>query len=293
MAGGGAGDLIFHYFTQERWRLIRPVKERFPNVHITAIFACHTGSEYELAFLNPHINSFMIYRWYPPGDPKEHGWQTPLKTIDIKEFAEQHHINPEVQTGLFLSECEKQIVKKITDKPYIAIHPFAGLPHRGCKKHPNTGTYRCFPDYKYVAVAKILKDKGYRVVIVGKTNTSYDSLRANDEYLDLPFSPEIIDMTNEGSLRTNTYLCRNAIGFIGSHSSMLSAAWTNNVPSVFFYPAWEEGTYRSVREYGGDTGTWALDKPFHSYYEMKPEEFVDTLSPEEVANKLFENIGRK
>lgn len=293
MAGGGAGDLIYHYFMQPRWRLIKPVKEKFPNVTITAVYCCHTGSEYELGFIHPDIESSLIYKWYPPGHELEYKWKSMISSQPIEEFANKNNIAvSKEQTELYLSETEKKMVKDICSEPYIAVHPFAGLPHRGCKKHPHTGTYRCYPDYKYIETIKLLKDK-YKVIVIGRTNTSYDSLRANDEVLDLPQDDRIINMTNKGSLRTNVWIARNAVGFFGTHSAMLSAAWTNDVPSIFFYPAWEEGTYKSVRKYGGDTGTWAIDKPFHTYYEMKPEEFINDLKPEDVADKLLQNIEIK
>jgi ADP-heptose:LPS heptosyltransferase len=292
MAGGGAGDLIYCYFMGKEHRLIRPVKEKFKNIMITAVYACHVGSEYELGFLNPNIDSSLIYKWYPPGHLKENEWKQMVNGEDILSFARKNKITPDDYTELFLSEKEKKIFAEIATEPYIAVHPFAGLPHRGCKKHPYTGTYRCYPDYKYTETIKILSQK-YRIIVMGKTNTSYDTLRATEETLDVTGLSNVINMIDKGSLRMNTYLCRNAAGFLGTHSSMLSAAWTNDVPSVFFYPAWEEGAYKSVKNHGGTTGTWALDKSFHSYYEMKPEEFVNTLTPEEVANKLLENIKKK
>lgn len=292
MAGGGAGDLIFHYFTQENWKLIRPLKEKYPGVKVTAVYACHTGAEYELGFLNPYIDSSLIYKWHPPGHKKEQEWKEMISGIEIRDFCKNKNIRPDASVELFLSDKEKKIFNEISERPYIAIHPFAGLPHRGCKKHPHTNTYRCYPDYKYIETIKILA-KEYRVIVVGKTNSSYDTLRANDESLDLTGIDNVINMIDKGSLRINTEICRKAVGFIGSHSSMLAAAWTNDVPSVFFYPAWEEGIYKSVKEHGGTTGTWAIDRPYNSYYEKTPEGFVNDLSPQEVSAKIIENIRNK
>ena len=292
MAGGGAGDFIFHYFTNEKWKLIKPIKEKFPKINLTAVIACHTGSEYELTFLNPYINSHLIYKWYPPGHEKEKLWQESITGIDIKKFAEQKNISPSIEKPeLFLSDSEKNIIKDFKDQEYIAIHPFAGLPHRGCKIHPLTKKYECFPDYKYIETAEILANKGYKVIFIGNTNTSYDSLRANDESLNIPNHENIYNFINVGSFRLRVALAIGAKGFIGSHSSMLSAAWTHDVPSLFFYPGFDEhGNKRSVIENGGTTGTWALDRPYHSYWELSGEDFVNKLKPEEVINKLFENI---
>lgn len=295
MAGGGAGDFIYHYFMNEDWKLLKPIKEKFPETNITAIIACHTGSEYELSFLNPYINSHLIYKWYPPGHEKEKLWINSIKGIYIKEFADNHNIKPTNENSrLFISAAENKIIEQFEKEDYIVIHPFAGLPHRGCKKHPLTNKYECFPDYKYIETATILADKGYKVVFVGRTNTSYDSLRANDESLDIPEHKNIFNFINIGSLRTNVGLTIGATGFIGSHSSMLSAAWTHGIPSVFFYPRFDEyGKKRSVIDYGGTTGTWAIDKPYNSYWELSGEDFINKLSSKEVANKLIENIKIK
>ena len=294
MAGGGAGDFIYHHFMNTDWRLLKPIKEKFPNVHITMVTATHVGNEYELTYMNPHIDTHLIYKWYAPGDSREYLWKEPLAGISVLDFAKKHNIHPtSEQPELFLSEVEKDLLSPFKNEKYITIHPFAGLPHRGCKRHPLTGEYMCLPDYKYIETATVLADIGYKVIFIGRTNTSYDKLRANDESLDIPVHENIFNFINVGSLRTNVYLVRNSIGFIGTHSSMLSAAWTNYVPSVFFYPGYNEhGEKRSVIDHGGETGTWALDKPIHSYFELRSEEFL-SLKGTDIVNSLLKNISKK
>jgi ADP-heptose:LPS heptosyltransferase len=212
---------------------------------------------------------------------------------NLIDWADRNKIKEAQRHGLehkiWLTTQEQIIINDISSGKYVAIHPFAGLPHRGCLPHPYDGKYKCYPDYKYAESANLLAEAGYKVVFVGKT--SYDGveeLRGFEEKLDfkVPMHSNVISLVNKASLRLNTELVRRANGFMGSHSSMLSAAWTNEVPSVFFYPGWDEhGNRRSVREHGGTTGTWALEREYHNYFEhtgpgflrMNPREPVDLL----------------
>jgi hypothetical protein len=73
---------------------------------------------------------------------------------------------------------------------------------------------------------------------------------------------------------------------------MLSAAWTNQVPSIFFYPIdTPSGNKHDVLKHGGETGTWAIHQPQNFYYQLLSEE-SEKLDPHTVVQKILELINR-
>jgi hypothetical protein len=292
-AGGGAGDCIRNVIQDSGWRRINPLKQRFQHVNVIGIFTDHLGAGYELAYANPNVLACMVVHWHPPGHELEHVHLRTLDALHINTFCQQYSIEPEPQGAIYLTQREAEWVRLLIEKPYIVVHPFAGLPHRGCRPHPNGSGYRCYRDYQYVETIKVLQEQyDYRIIVLGKSNTSDDYLRAVPNDLELPDNPEIINLQDQASLRMSAWLAMNASGFLGTHSAMLSAAWCGDVPSLFFYPSWEEGEYHSVRDYGGQTGTFGLGKTWNTYHECTPEGFGD-LNPGTIADELVSNIQQK
>lgn len=296
-AGGGAGDFIFNYFTNKYWKALPEIKRLYPETTITCIAALHDSSSTELVTTNPHVDSIMIYPWYPPGHVKELAWKSLLSSRDLREFVDGHQIPAVADHRVYLTAREEEMLDAIRAVgPYVVMHPFAGLPHRGAFPHPYDGKYKCYPDYKYIESANLLAEKGYQVFFIGRSNNcGSDALRclvAEELVLPVGVNPNVRSLVNKLSIRMNVELVRNAQGFMGSHSSMLSAAWTNSVPSVFFYPAYDEhGNYRSVIDHGGTTGTWALGQPQNKYFELSSEAFLRLDSVEPV-NLLLSCMGR-
>ena len=292
-AGGGLGDFIFTYFKDSSWRKIKDLKAKTKSKLIASVVVHNPGCS-ELIYTNPYIDSILLYKWYRPGDPKEREWKSHLAAISLRESRldlEEHE--PEV----FLTEKESKFLNTAQEDKYVVIHPFAGLPHRGCLPHPYDGKYKCYPDYKYFQSANSLADQGYKVYFIGRTsNDGVAALRGFEEKLMFPkhhMHPNVISLVNKTSCRVNVELCRRANGFFGSHSSMLSAAWTADTPSLFFYPGEDEhGNRRSVIEHGGTTGTWALGKPIHDYFEMRSEEFLE-LDHRVPVERLFNLMEKK
>jgi len=263
-------------------------------VKTVACVICHSSSSRELIEFNPHIDAVLTHPWRLPGSEDERLWKDLIKGTNIKEFARDRGVKPGV-SNLYLSKADNELMSLVKGKKYIAIHPFAGLPHRGCLPHPKDGKYKCFPDYKYPEVVKLLNDRGYTVVIIGRSERGNFKIRQNEEYSEYLQSIEgdVHNLVDIASLRVNVGLARGADGFIGSHSSMLSAAWTNDVPSVFFYPGNDEhGNRRNVRKHGGETGTWNLDQPWNKYFELPSDKFLD-LKPSDVVGRLMEAIKAK
>ena len=281
--GGGAGDFIYQYFNSYAWRCLPSVLSNYSDAFVTAIIQTHHPSLAELVYLHPAITAVTTYKWYMPGDPKERWWKAGVVGEELGAWAQSINIKDGSRNGyehkIYLTVAEENLLKEIKAAgPYVIMHPFAGLPHRGAFKHPYDGKYKCYPDYKYLETATYLAERGYKVYFVGRTATDgVETLRSFPEDIVLPKDchPNIMSLVNKYSFRFNVEVVRRADGFIGSHSSMLSAAWTNDVPSIFFYPCYDEhGNKRSVLEHGGHVGTWALHKKHNKYFEMSAEDFL-------------------
>lgn len=284
-AGGGVGDFIYSYFKKKRWKLLEPIKEKFPDLYVVAVLTCHSSAAQELIAINPHIDMIVSQEWFPPGHKKEKMWQDLINSTDINDFAKENKIKPGM-SKMYLNNREKELLKDIKKNKYIVCHPFAGLPHRGAFPHPKDGKYKCYPEYAYKKTLEYFIEDGYKIVIVGRSEKNMKGIRNSKEKFNFE-NENVINLVDDASLRLATEVTRHANGFIGSHSSMLSAAWTNGVPSVFFYPSRDEhGNVRSIKKHGGETGTWAMDKPWTYGYEMTPEEYLH-LNPKDVYNKLI------
>ena len=280
-AGGGIGDAIYDYFMRDTWQFIVPVKQAKPDIEIIAVFLSHCSSCPELVQFHPMISSVLTYPWCPPGQPREHLWKSFFgpEVKHIKDYAGQNKIRPESNPVLYLSKAEEQQAKEILEKPITVIHPFAGSRLRSFLPD-NDGKNYCLPGQKCIEFCNRLANEGERVVVLGKSEV-LEFGRNHDERL-VGLDSKVIDLCNKTSARLSVHLTRNARAFFGTHSSMLVAAWTNDVPSLCFYPTRDRnGRVFSIEKNGGNTGTFALGKPFHDNFQMTPDEFwnlsVDTI----------------
>lgn len=293
-SGGGLGDVIYTYFIKKKWKFVETVRQQFPDITIVSLLTSHCSSAHELIELNPNIDAIIKCKWYPPKHAKEYYWKdfvSPGYAKNIEHFASEKGLAPADNIQLYLTPEEEKQAHNILIKPTIVLHPFAGLRYRSCLPSPKDGRYQSFPDYKYPELCQQLTSRGFQVVLLGKSEPR-PGPRHMHEILDINGS-NIINLCNKASTRLSVKLCRNANGFIGNHSSMLSAAWTSRVPSVFFYPKLDPfDKPLSVKKNGGETGTWALHKPWNGYYEMTGEQFKN-LKPSDVVDKLEKFITRR
>jgi ADP-heptose:LPS heptosyltransferase len=288
--GGGLGDAIYDYFIRDTWRMIEPLKRNCPEVELLVISLSHCSSTLDLVQFNPLVSARFSYPWNPPGNPREFLWKQMLspQVQEIKHFCNINKISPDNKAKLYLSKQEEELAKNILDKPIIVVHPFAGGRNRSFLKSSD-GRYHCLPEEKCVQICNRLSEEGNKVVVLGKSEV-LEFGRNYDETL-IGLSPEVINLSNKISARLSVYLTQNAIGFFGTHSSMLVAAWTADVPSLCFYPTLNElGKNHSIETNGGHTGTFALHKPIHQNYQMSAEGF-NNLSVDDIYNR-FNNVLR-
>lgn len=282
--GGGIGDAIYDYFIRDSWQMIIPLKRKMPEVEIIAVSLSHCSSTPELTQFNPMISAHFSYPWNPPSSPREHLWKEMFhpSVMDIRAFAGGKGIRPE-PSKLFLSNKEEEEAKTILEEPIIVVHPFAGGRNRSFLKSID-GRYHCLPEEKCVEICNRLSDEGHRIVVLGKSEVLEFGRNYTEKLKGL--NPKIIDLSDKTSARLAVHLTRNAKAFFGTHSSMLVAAWTADVPSLCFYPNMnEEGKHETIEHNGGHTGTFALGKPFHANYQTSAEGFKN-LEVDEIYNKF-------
>lgn len=291
-AGGGLGDVIHDYFRNDSWRLLAPVKKAFPNTIITAVFLSHCSAPPELVTFHPAITSTFIYPWFCPGDPKERAWKEILSkdVQNVKDFANANKISEREDPILYLSSAEQKTVDELLEKPPIVIHPFAGLRRRSFLLDTD-GKHHCITEKQCVDVCNTLASKGERVIIIGRSEILEGCRSYNEKLTGL--SSDVIDMCDKLSTRQSVYLARTAKAFLGTHSSMLVAAWTGKTPSVCFYPTMEEnGENNSIQRNGGHTGNFALNEPWNYAYQMNAEQF-SKLTVDEIIDKINFVLSKK
>ena len=289
--GGGLGDAIYDYFIRDTWGMIEPVKNKIPDCEVIIISLSHCSSTPELIQFHPYISAVLSYPWNPPGNPREHLWKEFLHKDfhEIKQFAGPRNISP-APVKLYLSKREEAEAAAILDKPIIVVHPFAGGRHRSFLKHSD-GIHHCLPENKCVEICNRLAEEGHRVVVIGKSEI-IEHGRNYEETLS-GLSPKVIDLSNKISARLAVHLTRSAKAFFGTHSSMLVAAWTADVPSLCFYPNMNAtGKNLSIEENGGHTGTFAMHKPIHINYQLSSEGFAN-LDTQEIYNRFIPLLEMK
>jgi ADP-heptose:LPS heptosyltransferase len=193
---------------------------------------------------------------------------------------------------MWLDPLERRIFDKLIGMGrYVVLAPYARQGERNCR--PFCGKTGCFAEEKYVPLAECLCKLGWHVIIIG----------AQENGFPLPEVAScagrcILNWVNNTSIRLAVEVIRNADGFIGPQSGPLAAAWSNKVPSVFFFPEgvhdrnWEILTGRFNGDWSWYTGVYCKDEPWVAWFMETPEGFAG-LAPETVAMKLEEVMKRR
>jgi ADP-heptose:LPS heptosyltransferase len=286
--GGGLGDTIYNYFCKKDWKSISSIKEIYPEIEIMAIFHSHCKEASSIACFNPFIDSTLSYRWYGKGNKKKFNWKQLLAKdiIPVKRFINKNKIEAK-RNKIYLSPTEQIQFNKLTQQPYIVLTPFAGSSRRTFLPllDPNR---HCLPQETFIELANE-QSKKIQVIILGQSKTINDH-HCNKGTTITGLDSGILNLINKASVRLTTELVRNAKAFVGTHSSQLVAAWTNNVPSVYFYPTLEEkGKSRTIEQDGGRAGTFKMHLPIHYGFERSAKGF-EKLTTKEISNKLNEVI---
>jgi len=214
--GGGLGDVFVTYFRGDNgWRLLQPLKEKFPHIKVSVLSATHNPQTAEFLKHNPYIDSFQEFGWVNDGRPiwseNANGHVSLAKHNKLAKILKAK--NPE----LYLGEEDREIVNEILSAgEYIFIHPFAGLKDR-----------QALPIEEYPSLIDSLIDKsGYNVVVIGGTHQRRNQKRSFDMPEEFDYErPGLFNLVNRTNARVAVKLSQNAHSFIGCWSAYACAHW--------------------------------------------------------------------
>lgn len=285
-SGGGLGDTIYNFFMKEDWRSIKNIKENYPQIELITIFHSHCKEAAELVTFNPFIDGILSYKWYNKNNPNKFNWKNLINNNikPVKEFIKKNKTKQE-NNSIFLNTHEQKIYEDLTKEPYVVVAPFAGSSERTILSKNNKKCH-CLPQETLLSLLDKISIE-HKVIIIGQSNTINE--HHNNRTDQLPYiNDKIIDLTNKTPLRVTIKLAQSATGFIGTHSSLLVAAWTKNIPSIYFYPTLKEkGLNNTILANGGEAGTFKYSLPIHFGYEKSAEEFKQLP-----VNKIYDKFKK-
>ena len=211
--GGGAGDMIKHYFWGHLgWQYIETIKEKYPEAKIKLFTMCCNMSSQNLFDNIKEIDEFQHLPWMGPSDPwKEKDKYTkgykPLnkvqKLLNITLKSRKPKNIPLTQ------EEENFIISKNLGNEYIAMHPFAG---DGIRRHLTLEQY-------FRLAKKLINETGHNIVILGGSSKRIIGKTSRNIKEEFPFKHEkIINLVNKTNLRTSIEITRRAKYFVGNNS---------------------------------------------------------------------------
>jgi ADP-heptose:LPS heptosyltransferase len=228
--GGGVGDIIKHYVQGTRgWGLLKPLKEKYPDVEIKAMLTCINPQAQELIKYHPSISLIEPYLWSHPArsplrrliEEKKGDYVSLLEATKMLEGLEP--TKPEV----YLNAEDQEVVSSIISQgKYIFIHPFSGEPWRAA-----------FSMEQYPAlIDRLIDDAGYNVVIVGG---SYKKNWVKSAFMKEEFSyerPGLFNLVNKTNVRQCVTLSRSSAGFVGTWSCHLCAILDTSIRTIVVFP---------------------------------------------------------
>jgi ADP-heptose:LPS heptosyltransferase len=216
------GDFYKRYFCHPTWQCIKDLKEKNPQVDISALLVSQTIPALDFVDHHPCINKVI--------KPRIH--LKDFRNKDIKQYVGDHvFLSPGLAKNfkleipsVYLSNTDMDFVDKITSKynKYICLHPFAGDVYGLDTRTP-------LKVEEYIPIIKALTKKGYAVLMFGKSwariKHGSKSTRLVKEIF--KWSHEgFVNLIDQTNARTAAELVKRSNGFVGTASSLMCAAWS-------------------------------------------------------------------
>ena len=268
LVGGGAGDVFQTYmseiggdmpsndpFTGSWFRRLASIKQHFPNIKICVVSVATNTAANDLFEHHPYIDEFHYFG-------SDYAWDLPALFMKVKQQLNAVYPNSIFALESFdreppkiylLEDDEEKISSIINLGPYIIMHPFGGHIKRWA-----------IDTEKYFEIAMLINKLGFNVVVVGKSvPRHYDKsgVVVNEEF---NFSSDgIINLVNNVNYRVALSLVEHSVGFIGSHSNIVLAAWYWNKQNVCIVPVIHELGQSIMDFFNSNNPTaWAANAPF-------------------------------
>lgn len=205
------------------FRRLESLKQKYPNISVKVKSTSH----------NP--TAADIFRHDPNIDIIESVDESPASWIDfidsdgyvfIGQVEWEYKLYEPKEPVIYLADNENKLLDNLDKlKPYILIHPFAGPIER-----------IVFPMGRYKGlINKIIDEMGVNVVVVGKHFRQVLPDRVKELFFNYQ-RDGLYNLVDNCSVRSSVVLTQHAAGFIGTHSSMVLAAWHAGIPTVCLVP---------------------------------------------------------
>jgi len=227
--GGGAGDMIKHYFWGHLgWQYLSAVKKKYPGTIIKLFTTCCNLSSQGLFNEIPQIDEYQHMPWRDPNKPWPDrdrcttGYHPLSKAPEILGET----IEPGKPKSLPITKEEEEFIRKQNfGAKYIVMHPFAG---DSIRQHLSLEQY-------FMLAKKFIKETKCNVVILGGSSTREIGKISRDIKEEFPFKHDkIIDLVNKTNLRTSVEITRRAAQFVGNNSCMFCVRLAQKTPARAF-----------------------------------------------------------
>ena len=227
--GGGAGDMIKHYFWGHfGWQYLNEIKKKYPNSIIKLFTTCCNLSAQDLFDEIPNINEYEHLPWINPNLPWEHKEKYIKGYIPLSHAPQKLNIKltPNIPKRLPITKEEEDfILQQNFGNKYIVMHPFAGDRIR---------QYLSLEQYFTIA-KKAIKDTGCNIVVLGGSSSRVIGKTSREIKEEFPFKHNnIINLVNKTNLRTSIEITRRASLMIGNNSCLFCVRLAQKTPAQVF-----------------------------------------------------------
>lgn len=249
----GLGDLLQDYFgVKQDAGLWAEIARQHPDVRVEVVCPHVNPRAQELFDFHPLVDRVTFADYRPPVagrfpealDGAEGGRS--LDAMFRRDMLQWR------RPGVFLDPTEQGVADLVArDGPHVAVHPFAGEPHRRWEGHLSTAVLLDW-------LADHLAGRA-TIVILGGSSDRRIGGRSTALVEALAYARvKVVNLVGQYSIRLHAHLAATASAFVGTSSCYLAAAQAAGVrslcithPSLRFYLAFQQDAYcRYARENG-------------------------------------------
>ncbi len=235
----GAGDILMSlYGLDNPSAAIISLVRRRPRYTFRAVICTHCASVPSLFDHNPYFTEIEVLPW--PGDADLRREQARAGRPYLDELIDGDW--PLERMPFFLSPYQQRIFDRITRKPYLALHLFAGGDDRSW--------FASIGHHGAARILAALADSGWPVVLLGGNSKREDAGRVTllHESLQTPARLNgIVNLLGIGGLKLHAALAAHAAAVLGGMSCFVSLATKFDRPLFVMAPRYQKRIFRASK----------------------------------------------